>query len=846
MNLPGGTRAVRRAGAWFAAGVAVLALAACGGSRTVSGTDLVVTGTGPSGTLAGGDTATFSMVVRNAGPGEARDVRIVNNVGNQLALASITCEASGGATCPATPSVSMVVPTMPGGGRLVFTVTAGLVPTAAGTLSNTLTASIDDEINRNDNSATVTFEAVTPQSNLVVAGTGPAAPVPAGSEALFTMTVRNDGPDEARNLRIVDTPGSNLTLTGVTCQASPGAACPSVLGISMSLDALPVGATLTFGVATRVNVGVNGAITNTLQVSSDFDPERADNTAVAVAAASAVNVGVTASGPGVVVPGGGRTSLSFTVSNEGPAAAADVDLTVSLGSNLTLAGTIDCVAAGGAICPAATALAMRAPSVPAGATLGFVVPVTVAAGASGTQLAGFAVAAAGDSRPGDNNASATVEAVSTNLGVSQAGPGSVGAGTSAVYTAVVANPGPGTATNLVFTWSPAAPFALAGTSVACNGTGGATCPATLGASMALASLGPGRSLVFTLTVPVPAEARGAVASTFSVAADGDPDASNNASSVTTQAVDAKNGVYRVYATDGRAYELTIDFDARQYTMAGNGGSATLAFTTDPGGDHVVGGASRLRTAEDIVVGGHDFGAGVVPFVAARRFETSLPAITGAFNLATRNVAGDGTGATTRAGTARVTGNVLQVCQDDFEVAQPQSCGVAALRSYTLSVSGDVFTGVDTVAGGAPLVFRVARSGSADILLSAGGSTSGVVGDTSLQWRIGLPESAGLAGGVVFGPGLLGTAAGGTPDWLRIELTRSTYAALGLVAATVDDTAGLERPDNASPVSMLTGEPVPRLGAAPVWVMQAVPLVVVVGSQLATGPDARGLIQIGLP
>ena len=65
---------------WLAP-VLVLWLAACGGGGVPpSGNDLVVTGTGPTATVAGGETATFTMTVRNGGPLEAKDVSLTSTV----------------------------------------------------------------------------------------------------------------------------------------------------------------------------------------------------------------------------------------------------------------------------------------------------------------------------------------------------------------------------------------------------------------------------------------------------------------------------------------------------------------------------------------------------------------------------------------------------------------------------------------------------------------------------------------------------------------------------------------------------------------------------------------------
>jgi hypothetical protein len=209
------------------------------------------------------------------------------------------------------------------------------------------------------------------------------------------------------------------------------------------------------------------------------------------------------------------------------------------------------------------------------------------------------------------------------------------------------------------------------------------------------------------------------------------------------------------------------------------------------------------------------------------------------NIMARNVAPGGSPASTRAATARISGNVLQICDDDFEVVQPQFCSVGSLRSYTLTVSDDVFTASAAAPEFPSFDFRVARMGSSNVMLAAGPSSLGAPETGTLQLLIGLPESAGLLDSTVKGPAV-GTT--GASDWVTVQVTRATYASLG---ASINDVAGLSRPGVESPFSMLNGNPLPTLGGAPIWVMQSYPLIVVSGSFLGS-PSASGLLQLGLP
>jgi len=68
-------------------------------------------------------------------------------------------------------------------------------------------------------------------------------------------------------------------------------------------------------------------------------------------------------------------------------------------------------------------------------------------------------------------------------------------------------------------------------------------------------------------------------------------------------------------------------------MSGNGVNASGSFAADASGTvYTVAGNARFRTATDLVVGGFDFGAGVKPFVAGRRFVTSAAELTHTMNV----------------------------------------------------------------------------------------------------------------------------------------------------------------------------------------------------------------------
>lgn len=798
------------------------------GTAATPRASLVVTGTGPAATVAGGEVAIFTTTVANAGPDATTDLRVVHAVGSNLSFVGASCTASGGATCPAAVGVVTDVGMLPAGGQLNFSVAALVAAGTNGAITTTVQATASNAFNPSGNTAVAVGTAFTARSNLAISGSGPSN-APAGGPGSFVLTLVNNGPQAAETVRLVNTLGSNLTLSSFNCTASGGATCPATPGPVMDVANLPVDGSLRFDIGVQIAAGTQGALIDTL-VATVTSGTRTEITGVAVGSAYSTSVGVTASGPSGPLIGGTTTSFVMGVANSGPGTAVDVALTNLLSSGLGSAGAISCVAQGGAVCPAAPGATMVVPSMPSGSALTFNVPVTVDAGFNGVVSSTMTAAAAGDVRANDNTASASFTALSVDLGVTQSGATEITAGSTAVFTATVANPGPGTANNLVLSHALSGAV-TSGASLICTPSSGATCPAVLGPDMTLASLPSGRSLTFTVTLPVPEAARGDIVSRFTVASDGDANPANNTASVTTRAIDARNGSYRVFAADGHAYTLNIDFDAGSYTITGGNQVMQRSFTRDGDGKgYTVAGGVRFRTSTDLVVGGHDFAGGTLPYVAARSFGSSVNELVGSYNLLVRDVPLVGA-VSQHAAVVTVTGNVLSVCQtDDGSIRQPgTNCTNAGKqRNYVLTVADGFFVATE-VGGSDQFSLLLARTGASKLLL--GTTAAGADG----KLRLALQDAATLIGGTVAGA----SSSGGWVD--PIVLTGVTYNSAGAAADT--DTASLTAVTGTGVGAMLRG--LRTSDGQTFWVMQSSPLVVGFGDFLAIGA-AAGLLHIALP
>ncbi len=814
----------------------LLVLSACASGSGRQGTQITVTGSGPTTQVLGGSTVVFVMTVTNSGPYDASNIKLVDNVGNQLKLLSITCTATGGATCPTTPSVEMVIPAMPNGGSLVFSVTTQLDSGATGTVENSMTSSFAEEIDPTGDSAVATATAFSVVTNVVVSGTGPTGTLIGGSTAVFVMKVTNNGPDAATGFNVYDNVGNGLALTGITCAASGGAVCPANVTVLTAVDTLPSGGVLTFTVTTQIGQNVNGTISNQMVADIRTNPTPSSDSVYATATVVTADLSVSGTPPpGPLLPGSAAV-FTMVITNNGPGTAQNINITNALSSTITASGAITCVPTNGAVCPATLGPTMTLASMPDTGVLTFTVPFTVNAGTSGQVTDTMTVSSTTDPR---GNQVATIGTGSGNSGliVTETGSAQVNAGSNAVFNAVVSNAGPSSASNVSVSYSLAGPAGTVAT-VGCTASAGTSCPTTLGPVMTVPSIPVGRALSFTFTVPVPKSAAGAgaIINTVTVSAVGNS-GTQTVASFSTVPINSNNGTYQVFAANGNQYTMVINFDSTPptYTISGNGQNFPESFTADAsGGGYRVSGTSRFQVATDLIVGGQDFGTGVIPYVAARVFGTTVQQLNGtsggAYDLVTLSLpAGHPT--TTAAGTARVSGNTLAICQQTNAVSTPQSCPTASLQNYALSVNGNVYTGIETITA-QPYTFQEALIGASAALFWAGPPTPG----GTPQFIIGLPDSATLAGGVTQGPSTTG-------DFVQMTLTTGMapntyqYAYTGQLGSS--DNATLPRAQ-AAPFSLLSGDL--ESDGAQIYVMQAFPLSVAFGGSGA----ANGLLQVTIP
>ncbi len=500
-------------------------------SPVVTRADLSLTKTGPARVVAG-DVVEYTLSVTNAGQSEARDVMITDQLPAGTAfVSSPDCALQSGSTTTAECSLGTLAPGATRTTTLRVRVPAGQADSSSVTNSAQVSSSTTDPTPGNNTASAST--AIDTRTDLAVTKRVQPSPLLAGQRAVYTVTVTNNGPSDARGITVTDTLPTGVSLVDAS---TPAGSCSGTTTVTCQRPLLAAGDTWTITIRVAVGADTTTAQVNRVVVSSSttetapgdnsFDLTSPVTSAADLAVVKTVQ-------PNPVAPGR-QVSYGLTVVNNGPATATGTTLTDPLpaglsGATVTLApasaGT--CTITGGAL---DCALGAVAPGTPITAT----VTALLDAGYTGTDLVNTATVASNvsDPTPGNNSSTATAAVVAESdvAVVKRADTATVVAGEAFQYTLEAANGGPSVARGVVVTDDvPAALTILSATvgGTACSVTGQQiSCP--------VGTLAPGASALVVVRVRPAAdltatsiENTGRVTSTTD-----DPNSANNADTLT--------------------------------------------------------------------------------------------------------------------------------------------------------------------------------------------------------------------------------------------------------------------------------------------------------------------------
>lgn len=275
----------------------------------------------------------YTLLIRNHGPSDARDVVVTDEAGGGLTLLS----AQGG------PGVSCVVATP--------RVTCRLDALAAGGTTQVLVSARADHVGELANQAAVDSATDDPdprdnRDRRRIRGTPPpvTAPQPADLEIVktanrsaitgtgairYTLRVRNLGPGTAQGVQLLDTPNLPIRVRSVTSSAGR---CSRRVPIRCDLGTLGPGARATVRVVAEPRAP--GVLRNSASVTGDAPDPRAENNVDGTSARVRGLLKVSKAASATRVSAGGRLRYRIAVTNASPFALRRVRVCDALPAGL--------------------------------------------------------------------------------------------------------------------------------------------------------------------------------------------------------------------------------------------------------------------------------------------------------------------------------------------------------------------------------------------------------------------------------------------------------------------------------------------------------------------------------
>ena len=228
--------------------------------------DVRVVKTADDGTINAGDTAAFTIVVTNLGPGTATGVTLNDTLPAGVSWSEDSADCSIGGT---TLTCTFVGPLAPNATRTIH-VTGATDATDCGQLDNTASVLASNEpadvLENNSSTASVTVNC----PDVTVTKTADVPTINAGATAAFTVVVRNLGPGTATNVTLNDPLPSGI----VWSEDSPD--CSIALGVlSCNFGPLGPGEIRTIHLTGLTDAADCGRLGNTSTVAASNEPSSA-------------------------------------------------------------------------------------------------------------------------------------------------------------------------------------------------------------------------------------------------------------------------------------------------------------------------------------------------------------------------------------------------------------------------------------------------------------------------------------------------------------------------------------------------------------------------------------------
>lgn len=452
--------------------------------------DVSVVKTARSEKVSAGTQLTYDLVVTNAGPLTATAARLVDT----LPAAATFVSAN-----PAPSSISGSTLTWDLGDlatnqTLNFAVTVRVDTDALGDMTNQAVVSFDEQATRDRDLSNNRDDLVSPivdEADVAIVKDGPTGPLPTGSQLVYTLDYRNNGPALARDVQITDALPAGVTFES----ANPAPTAQAGKILTWDIGTLAPNATGRITVIGRATTALDQELLRNavLIETSSTDPNNGNNTDTADTEVQTADVSVVKTPRADTVVAGTQLTYNLLVSNGGPLAASGVRLDDTLPNAMRFVSAEPAPAA-----QVGQALTWDIGTLVGGESRTIALTVALSPSAkvevTNTAVVSFDDQATLDRDMGNNTDSATTpitEAADVSV-VKDAPAGPLPSGSVITYTLTYANAGPSTAEDVVLSDTLPAAFTLIRTDRDPDQTDGVVLTWNLG------SLAPGETGVVTL------------------------------------------------------------------------------------------------------------------------------------------------------------------------------------------------------------------------------------------------------------------------------------------------------------------------------------------------------------
>ncbi len=299
------------------------------------GADVEIVNTNNQDAYIPGSTTTYSVTVKNNGPLTAANVHVQNAIPAGITNFSwVGSDGSSGTNAP----INEVITSLPANEQVVFTITVQIPSSFTGNLINAATWTtptvdpvpgctycIDTD---------VLYVAPPPEADIVTTITDSQTTYTPGESSVYTVTVINNGPDDAINVNV--STGIPAGITQFSWTGTNGSSGTNV-ALSDLIATLANGQTVTYTITVGVPISFTGPLTlnaSTTSATADPVPSCLTCTDINTSESIADIVVTNTNNQSVYVPGS-TVTYEVVVTNNGPHSAQNVNVLNAIPAGIT-------------------------------------------------------------------------------------------------------------------------------------------------------------------------------------------------------------------------------------------------------------------------------------------------------------------------------------------------------------------------------------------------------------------------------------------------------------------------------------------------------------------------------